>query len=366
MARRTPEDIRRVLESLIRLLPGAVAHDLLQEAKRGEFGENERVDLLRASLMSYLSARRPDKMRRAFTKPLEPYLVDDDWLVLSAHDVPGLISRLDAGALWATASAQSIGSQAADRLSRLAAQAATEGFIEANESMVVAETASFVARQINHAAADKASLYQWLQFFNTARAAAADVAGAFDVGLLRPRASEWLVWIAEVLNGGETLSRHFVNLRRQLGANYEGQGTARSVGLIFAVRAALDMDLAREGLRTNLADMVPAVALNLSLNYGVIGEFIRQAGDRADAATAMSALNAHVMALVGAIDRTFDVKGTEMQREIFLDLLEMAVSAVKRAGMTDEVATGALGRLVVRSRINPALRNVAKRLQSLA
>jgi hypothetical protein len=172
--------------------------------------------------------------------------------------------------------------------------------------------------------------------------------------------------VADVLHAGETLSRHFVNLRSQLWTAGEPLDPERGMHMLSDVRAALDLDLAREGLRSTLADMVPAVALNLSLNYGAVGELIRRTGDRADTEMAARAMNAHVIALIGAIDRTLGWQNGETPREIFLDLLQTALAASKRAGLNDDGPRGALGRLTMYTRTNPAYAALSRRLETLA
>jgi hypothetical protein len=278
------------LKYLVSLLPGAAAHGLLQDVDRGAFGANAKVKLLKQTLEHDLAARRPDHLRRAFTTRLEPFLADTPWLVQSPEKLPGLITRIDAGAVWLTA--MTFAMQSDSKAVRSLPNAADIDALP--KSRLIEISASFVVNQLKDAFGEVTAKSRWWSIFDGARRAQADSAG-IKLGL-HPVDDDWFNAVSAALSLGSPYSAPVRFLRDGLDKRGPTDFTTDDgvASLIAATRLSVEANLKERQADSSLADQIPSIALNVSGNYGAIAKYVARRPNSRDGAMTCATLVGHI------------------------------------------------------------------------
>lgn len=311
------------LKYLVSLLPGAAAHGMLQDVDRGAFGTNAKVKLLRYALEQDLATRRPDRLRRAFTTRLEPFLADTPWLVQSPEKLPGLISRIDAGAVWLTAMTFAMQSDAK----------AVRNLPNANDidslpkPRLIEVAASFVVNQMKDAFGEATSKTRWWSIFDGARRAQAESAG-IKLGL-HPIDDDWFKAVSAALSLGSPYSAPVRFLRDGLDKRGPTDFTTDDgvASLIAATRMSVEANLKERNEDSSLADQIPSIALNISGNYGAIAKYVSRRANSRDGAMTCATLVGHIRGQAHVLSNMPDLPDDSGDDPLWT-ALESAVCAV--------------------------------------
>ena len=92
--------LRNKINDLVARLPAHLVYNLLSEIEGMDGASPERIKLVRLYVIEHLNRQRTNRARRLFTTLLETFMIDDDVLYHAGVAVPGMIQRLDVGALW--------------------------------------------------------------------------------------------------------------------------------------------------------------------------------------------------------------------------------------------------------------------------
>lgn len=92
--------LRDKINELVERLPASFVYSLLSEIEGMDEEPVERVQLVRQYVIEYLNRQRTNRARRLFTSLFEAFLIDDDALYHAGVGLPGMIQRIDVGALW--------------------------------------------------------------------------------------------------------------------------------------------------------------------------------------------------------------------------------------------------------------------------
>jgi hypothetical protein len=287
-------DPKQALDHLVKLLPGSAAQALLEQVERGHMGIGGKVDLLKTAIVEDLDLRRPDKLRRAFTTWLQPFLVDTEWLARAPAPIPGLITRVDAGAIWHTSLIMCIQSTPHLITNLPGASAIGTG----TNQDVVSAAAQFVAAQIADSMSAPDTRAAWHETFNSARANFA--AQAELATPLHPIDESWFFWISAILLAGQALSEPLSDLRAAIGSRRPNDSATASadMSIMMAMRRRLEIELTQADLDPIHAYQVPSVFLNISRHYEAIGAYIQNRLGMPDALVARASLLGHVRALM--------------------------------------------------------------------
>ena len=94
------EELRQKIDALVTRLPASLVYSLLSEIEGMDSEPTDRVQLVRQYVIEYLNRQRTNRARRLFTNLFEAFLIDDDVLYHSGVSIPGMLQRVDVGALW--------------------------------------------------------------------------------------------------------------------------------------------------------------------------------------------------------------------------------------------------------------------------
>ncbi|MBP2301897.1 hypothetical protein [Azospirillum picis] len=94
------DDLRRKIDDLVTRLPASLVYNLLSEIEGMDGEPSDRLQLVRQYVIEYLNRQRTNRARRLFTSLFESFLIDDDALYHGGVSIPGMLQRVDVGALW--------------------------------------------------------------------------------------------------------------------------------------------------------------------------------------------------------------------------------------------------------------------------
>lgn len=94
------DELRHKIDALVARLPASLVYSLLSEIEGMDSEPTDRVQLVRQYVIEYLNRQRTNRARRLFTNLFEAFLIDDDVLYHGGVAVPGMLQRVDVGALW--------------------------------------------------------------------------------------------------------------------------------------------------------------------------------------------------------------------------------------------------------------------------
>ena len=94
------DELRQKIDALVARLPASLVYSLLSEIEGMDSEPTDRVQLVRQYVIEYLNRQRTNRARRLFTNLFEAFLIDDDVLYHAGLSIPGMLQRVDVGALW--------------------------------------------------------------------------------------------------------------------------------------------------------------------------------------------------------------------------------------------------------------------------
>ncbi|WP_244433718.1 hypothetical protein [Azospirillum sp. B506] len=94
------DELRQKIDALVARLPASLVYSLLSEIEGMDSEPTDRVQLVRQYVIEYLNRQRTNRARRLFTNLFEAFLIDDDALYHAGVVIPGMLQRVDVGALW--------------------------------------------------------------------------------------------------------------------------------------------------------------------------------------------------------------------------------------------------------------------------
>lgn len=100
MTASAPNPLREKIDELVSRLPSSLVYSLLSEIEGMDDEPPERVNLIRQYVIEHLNRQRTNRARRLFTSLFEAFLTDDEALYHAGITVPGVVQRIDVGALW--------------------------------------------------------------------------------------------------------------------------------------------------------------------------------------------------------------------------------------------------------------------------
>jgi hypothetical protein len=291
-------DRKQALDHLIKLLPGNAARALLMEVERGGIGQGAKIDLLKGVIAEDLEARRPDKLRRAFTIRLEPFLVDVPWLMRSPAPIPTLISRVDAGALWHSA-LMTIIQESPELVTKIPG---AEAIGTANPDELVDGVSGFVGLILADRLADGDGRLKWRTLFNNSRAS---FAAQVNLALPHHPVDEpWFFWICALLAGGAPMNRVFTDARTAMAKAIKrtDSNAQTDAAFIDQLREQVDGKLRSASFDAGFANLIPAWFINQSRRYLGLSLYLKQRGHLPCGQTARVALIGHIRAACKQLD----------------------------------------------------------------
>jgi hypothetical protein len=291
-------DRKQALDHLIKLLPGNAARALLMEVERGGVGHGAKIDLLKDVISEDLEARRPDKLRRAFTKRLGPFLIDVPWLMRSPAPIPALVSRVDAGALWHSA-LMTIIQESPELVTKIPG---AEAIGTANPDELVDGVSGFVGLILADRLADSDGQLKWRTVFHNSRAS---FATQVNIALPHHPVDEpWFFWICALLSGGAPMNHILVDARQAMAKAIKRSDASaeQDAEFITHLRDQVDSKLRAASFDPNFANLIPACFINQARRYMGLSLYLQQRGHLPCAQTARIALIGHIRAATKTLD----------------------------------------------------------------
>ncbi len=303
-----PDPLRSKIDELVNRLPSSLVYSLLSEIEGMDGEPTDRVQLVRQYVIEFLNRQRTNRARRLFTNLFETFLIDDDVLYHSGVAIPGMVQRVDAGALWELLSRDAfplLAVEAQELLDEMARGDVIDRVLKSPVAMVLRERMRVAAiKHLDTLLAAKKTTDEALATLSRNRPRRTRLMSGFlektppvDVGSLRlmhailTGADGPIKLVAERLDGFAA-SAHASEAERNRKAD----------ALVDATEAL------RERCGDEAANLLPLSVLSVHRNYGVIALYIRQSGvdpGRGDVVTA--ALTGHFIGVTRALTAALNV-----------------------------------------------------------
>ncbi len=301
--------LRDKINALVERLPARLVHSLLSEIEGMDAGPAGRVQLVRQYVIDHLNRQRTNRARRLFTTLFEPFLIDDEALYHAGVAMPGMVQRVDVGALW-------------DVLSRDAFPVLA---VEAQEKLDGMARAEVIDRALRSPAAAalkermRVAAVRHLDAVLTSRKAVDETLAALSRD--RPRRTRLL---SAFLDKTPPVEGATLLLMRDLLANADGPArlvAERLEGFSAAAPTRRERDRMADALTEAAADLagrtpggavfthlLPLAVLNVARNYAVAALHIRQSGvDPGRGNPVTEALTAHFLGTTRALGAALTV-----------------------------------------------------------
>ncbi|CAO3414605.1 hypothetical protein [Azospirillum doebereinerae] len=361
MTEASPDDLRAKIDDLVTRLPSSLVYSLLSEIESMDAESADRVQLVRQYVIEYLNRQRTNRARRLFTSLFEAFLIDDDALYHAGVAVPGMLQRVDAGALWELLSRDAfplLAVEAQEQLDAMARDEVIDRVLKSPTATALKERMRVAAvKHLDGLLASKKTADEALATMSRNRQRRTRLMSGFlektppvEIGTLR---------LMHAVMAGADGSMTAVADR------LEGFAAAPS-GEMERSRRADALVEATEALRERYGDddalLLPLSVLTVKGNYGVIALYIRQSGvdpGRGDAVTA--ALTGHFIgvtraltAALGAVLRLNERVPGSAIRPSAKEKLRLEALTTRLATLIDAVAAAGL---MEDRRSEPAFRN---------
>ncbi|WP_035693742.1 hypothetical protein [Azospirillum halopraeferens] len=295
--------LRRKIDELVARLPPSFVYSLLSEIEQMDHEPAERVRLVRQYVIEYLNRQRTNRARRLFTALFEPFLVNDEALFHAGGPVPGLVERVDVGALWEVLSRDAfplLAIEVQEVLDEAAAGDVIDRVLRTPRALDLRERMRVAAvRHLDSVLANRKTLDGLLTTLSRSRTRRTRMLSAF-LDKPAPFAAETLELLRDLLahaDGAVALAARA--LERMPTACADQRERDRLADALAADTAAL-RDRHPEADR--LGALLPLSVLNVRHNHAVAALYIRGAGGDAAAAVApVAALNAHYLGSLRAL-----------------------------------------------------------------
>ncbi len=295
--------LRDKINELVARLPASLVYNLLSEIEGMDGEPPERLRLVRQYVIEYLNRQRTNRARRLFTNLLEPVMVDDDVLYHAGVAVPGMVQRVDIGALWEVLSRDAfplLAVEAQEALDEMARHEVIDRALRSPAALALMERMRVAAvKHLDGVLANRKTLDDFLAALSRNRprrtrvlAAFLDKAPHFEAGTVQT--------MRDVLAHADGAVPMIVDTLQRLpppgAAAWERDRAADAL-----VRAVDDL-AERFGEQTGIAQLLPLSVLNVKRNYELVTVYIRQCGiDPGRGTPITDGLTAHFLATTRAL-----------------------------------------------------------------
>ncbi|SMH56190.1 hypothetical protein [Azospirillum agricola] len=301
------DDLRAKIDDLVARLPATLVYSLLSEIEGMDSEPTDRVLLIRQYVIEYLNRQRTNRARRLFTNLFEAFLIDDDALYHAGVSVPGMLQRIDAGALWEVLSRDAfplLAVEAQELLDEMARDEVIDRVLKSSEATVLKERMRVAAvRHLDGLLATKKATDEILASMSRNRPRRTRLMSGFlektppvEIGTLRlmhhilANAEGSMKAVATRLDGFPAASAGEADRERKADA------------LVEATEALRD----RHG--DDDANLLPLSVLSVKRNYGVVALYIRQSSvDPGRGGTVTAALTGHFIGVTRALTAALTV-----------------------------------------------------------
>ncbi|PWC36377.1 hypothetical protein [Azospirillum sp. TSO35-2] len=301
------EELRRKIDALVARLPASLVYHLLSEIEGMDSEPTDRVQLVRQYVIEYLNRQRTNRARRLFTTLFEAFLIDDDVLYHAGVSIPGMLQRVDVGALWEALSRDAfplLAVEAQEMLDEMACGEVIDRVLRSPVATVLKERMRVAAvKHLDAIVGNKKAVEELLAGMSRNRPRRTRLMSGFlektpaiDAGTLR------LMHL--ILAGAEGPLKLVADRLEDVPAACAGEAeTNRRADELLDATEAL-----RDRCSDEVANLLPLSVLTVKRNYGVAALYIRQSGvdpGRGDAMTA--ALTGHFIGVTRALTAALSV-----------------------------------------------------------
>jgi hypothetical protein len=301
------DELRQKIDALVARLPASLVYSLLSEIEGMDSEPTDRVQLVRQYVIEYLNRQRTNRARRLFTNLFEAFLIDDDVLYHAGLSIPGMLQRVDVGALWEALSRDAfplLAVEAQETLDEMARGDVIDRILRSPIAMVMKERMRVAAvKHLDAVLANKKSVDELLAGMSRNRPRRTRLMSGFlektpaiDIGTLR------LMHL--VLANAEGPVKPVADRLEDFPASCSGEAEANRLADIL-----LDAtEQLRDRCGDDLANLLPLSVMTVKRNYPVAALHIRQSGvdpGRGDAMTA--ALTGHFVGVTRALTAALTV-----------------------------------------------------------
>ncbi|HYH17714.1 MAG TPA: hypothetical protein VD995_03755 [Azospirillum sp.] len=282
--------LRDRINDLVTRLPATLVYSLLSEIEGMDEEPADRVRLVRQYVIEYLNRQRTNRARRLFTTLFEAFLVDDDVLFHAGAPVPGLVQRIDTGAVWEVLARDAfplLAVEAQEALDQAAQGEIIDRAIRTPEALALRERMRVSAvRYLNGVLGNRKALDGLLTALSRHRPRRTKLLSA-NLDKAPPVAAETIRLLRDILAHGDgAVDRIADRLAAIPAACASERERERQADALLDATAAL-----REGAGSGdaVAALLPLSVLHVKRNYGVVALYIRQNGIDDPVAAALTA-----------------------------------------------------------------------------
>ncbi|AWK85924.1 hypothetical protein [Azospirillum thermophilum] len=352
MTEESQDPLRSKIDELVSRLPSSFVYSLLSEIEGMDGEPTERVRLVRQYVIEYLNRQRTNRARRLFTSLFEAFLTDDDALYHAGGAVPGMLQRVDIGALWEVLSRDAfplLAVEAQEMLDEMARSDVIDRVLRSPVAGVLRERMRAGAlKHLDGLFANRKALDETVAALSRNRPRRTRLMSGF-LDKTPPVDPSTLQLMRLVLTGAESSMKAVAEKLEGFSAIPAGDRERERMadGLLAAVENL------RERCGEEAALLLPLSVLTVKRNYGVVALYIRQSGvdfGRGDPVTA--ALTAHFLGVIRALTAALTVilklndrvpgsairpSGKEKARvEMLMQRLSQLIHAVAASGMIED------------------------------
>ena len=295
--------LREKITELVTRLPASFVYALLSEIEGMDGEPAERVQLVRQYVIEYLNRQRTNRARRLFTNLFEAFLTDDDVLYHGGVSVPGMVQRVDVGALWEVLSRDAfplLAVEAQEKLDEMARGEVIDRALRSPEAAALKERMRIAAvKHMDAVLANRKALEETLTALSRNR----------------PRRTRLL---SAFLDKAPHFESNTVQLMRDILAHAEGPArliAERLDGFPANSSSGWERDRMADTLMNGTAELaerfrghedfallLPLSVLNVKRNYAVAALYIRQSGvDPGRGNPVTDTLTAHFLGTIRAL-----------------------------------------------------------------
>ncbi|WP_042443224.1 hypothetical protein [Azospirillum sp. B510] len=301
------DELRRKIDALVTRLPATLVYSLLSEIEGMDSEPTDRVQLVRQYVIEHLNRQRTNRARRLFTNLFEAFLIDDDVLYHGGVAIPGMLQRVDVGALWEALSRDAfplLAVEAQETLDEMARGDVIDRILRSPVAMVMKERMRVASvKHLDGVLGTRKAVDELLAGMSRNRSRRTRLMSGFlektpviDIGTLR------LMYL--VLTNAEGAVKPVADRLEDFPASCGGEAEANRLADLLLEAT----DQLRERCGEDLAQMLPLSVLTVKRNYLVGALYIRQSGvdpGRGDAMTA--ALTGHFIGVTRALTAALTV-----------------------------------------------------------
>lgn len=275
----TENALREKINELVTRLPASFVFALLSEIEGMDGEPAERVQLVRQYVIEYLNRQRTNRARRLFTNLFEAFLTDDDVLYHSGVSVPGMVQRVDIGALWEVLSRDAfplLAVEAQERLDEMARGEVIDRALRSPAAATLKERMRVAAvKHLDAVLANRKALEETLTALSRNRPRRTRLLSAF-LDKAPHFESSTVQLMRDILAHAEGPARLIAEKLEGFPPN-SASGWERDRMADTLMNAAAEL---AERFRGNedFALLLPLSVLNVKRNYAVAALYIRQSG----------------------------------------------------------------------------------------